>query len=322
MNKKSDLFIMMGLYGNSTPENVLNRAYVASTLDLVDKGEKAENIGRIIVSTNSNSIMEGLSGDSRVEIEKTEKDFHFENEFEKILIKYKPESLLYFSGGSGVLLDAGDIDSFSNLLIERKGAIIANNFYSSDFVGLNPADKILDIGIPNRDNMLGWKSRQAGYSPFELKRNAKTQYDLDSPLDLIPLSITAAAEGRLGEAIDCLSFEHNEIEQILPLLTDAQSSIKIAGRIGSTTWKYFEKCAACETNIVSEGRGLFASGKLDRSEQKFVTYGLLERMGYKNMLEYLLGDSDALFLDTRVLFAGKGIWPEKPDRFWSDLKKP
>lgn len=322
MNKKSTLLIMTGISGDSKPERILNEAYAASTFDLAEKGVEAENIGKVVVSTNSTFIAEKLENRVHVELDSEEKKFHFGDKFKEILKKYEPSSLLYFSGGSGVLFDVRDLDEFSRLLLEREGAIVANNFYSSDFVGLNPASKILEEQLPDRDNMLGWKSRGAGYEPFELKRSAKTQYDIDTPLDLIPLSITDVAENNLEETLKSLWFKSKDLEEIVPLLTDAQSSITFVGRIGSSTWNYLEKTAACETNIVSEGRGLYASGSKDRSSKEYIANVLLEEKGMAGALDCLLGDSEALFLDTRVLYAGRGMWPSAPDRFWSDLKEP
>ncbi len=316
------MLIMTGLYGESRPEEVLNEAYEVSTLDLVEKGRKAENVGEIIVSTNSDSISGQLSEEVCAEVDSFEGSFHFGREFKRILKKYKPGPLLYFGGGSGILLDVEDLESFASLVSEREDVIIANNFYSSDFFGLNPSEGMLDVELPNRDNNFGWRSRGAGYRPFELKRTAKTLYDIDSPLDLSPLAITGAAKNRLEDLLNSFQFVSKEVEKVIPLLTDAESSITFAGRIGSSTWTYLESAAACETNIVSEGRGLYASGEMDRSSQKYVLSGLLERMGPEKTLEYLLGNSDALFLDTRVLYAGRGMWPDDPDRFWSDLKKP
>jgi hypothetical protein len=48
----------------------------------------------------------------------------------------------------------------------------------------------------------------------------------------------------------------------------------------------------------------------------------LEAVGMEKLFETLATMGQALFLDNRVLFAHRGIWPSAADRFHSDLRQP
>ena len=65
-----------------------------------------------------------------------------------------------------------------------------------------------------------------------------------------------------------------------------------------------------------------ASGRQARGEVRSLLGYYLEEVGLERFFETLATMGQALFLDNRVLFAHRGLWPSAADRFHSDLRQP
>jgi hypothetical protein len=108
----------------------------------------------------------------------------------------------------------------------------------------------------------------------------------------------------------------------LPLILEREATILVAGRVSSATWSYVERETACNTRVLSEERGMRASGRQARGEVRSLLGYYVEAMGLARTFETLATMGQALFLDNRVLFAHRGLWPTAADRFYSDLRQP
>ena len=64
-----------------------------------------------------------------------------------------------------------------------------------------------------------------------------------------------------------------------------------------------------------------ASGRQARGEALSLLGFYLDEVGLERFFATLAKMSQAVFLDSRVLFAHRRIWPSAPDRFYSDLRQ-
>lgn len=65
-----------------------------------------------------------------------------------------------------------------------------------------------------------------------------------------------------------------------------------------------------------------ASGRQARGEVRSLLGYYLEAVGLDRLFETLATMGQAVFLDNRVIFAHRRIWPSAADRFNSDLRQP
>jgi hypothetical protein len=83
-----------------------------------------------------------------------------------------------------------------------------------------------------------------------------------------------------------------------------------------------ERETACSTRVLSEERGMRASGRQARGEVRSLLGYYLDAVGLERFFEALATMGQAIFLDNRVIFAHRGLWPSAADRFYSDLRQP
>ena len=167
--------------------------------------------------------------------------------------------------------------------------------------------------------MLG---EDAGLPIRELPRTGATQFDVDTPVDLLTLASHPGAGPHTRAYLEGLALDLSHLDAALALMLDRDATILVAGRISSATWSYLERETACSTRVLSEERGMRASGRQARGEVRSLLGYYLEAVGMEKLFETLATMGQALFLDNRVLFAHQGFWPSAADRFHSDLRQP
>lgn len=322
MNEGVTFVVATGVQGDSLPERALNRGLEANTLDLLEVTDSVSDIDGRILITNSDRLIELSAAEyPDVVIERSTSDFHFGRSLFEAIRRYEIENLFYAGGGSGTLFDKKDFEKIVSFLVRSSGKMLANNFYSADMIGISPAQEILKLDPPERDNDLGWLARDAGFEPYEMTRSAKSQLDLDTPADLIPLKLSGRADGRLKNHLSTVNSESTRIQDVLPQLTDQNSRLVIGGRLGASTWSYLEKNAACQIDVISEGRGSY-NGDRKKVTRSYWLGKILQERGPETLISSLGEKGTGLFIDSRVLFDFLGKWPSRKDRFSSDLLDP
>jgi len=156
----------------------------------------------------------------------------------------------------------------------------------------------------------------------ELPRCGATQFDIDTPMDLLTLAAHPEAGPHIGGYLEGLALDTSHLDAALPLMLDREATILVAGRLSSSTWSYLERQTACSTRILSEERGMRASGRQARGEVRSLLGYYLDAVGLDRVFETLATMAQAIFLDSRVVFAHRGLWPTAADRFHSDLRQP
>jgi hypothetical protein len=119
-----------------------------------------------------------------------------------------------------------------------------------------------------------------------------------------------------------MELDVSSLEAALPLFLDRDATILVAGRVSSATWSYLERETACSTRVLSEERGMRASGRQARGEVRSLLGHYLDAVGLQRFFETLATMGQAVFIDNRVIFAHRGLWPTAADRFHSDLRQP
>ena len=343
MDSKLDILLMAGKKNNSEPVKMVSKAIELSTKDTIDKflriKKKEKNIGKIILSTNSESLINELKGKSIIiEPDKPQKKFHFGKKLKELINKYEIDKIFYMGGGSGVLLKIEDIKNIINTILDKdkivnklnkdeisdkKKIFITNNLYSTDFIAFSPANIINSIELFNNDNEIAWILRNnCDFQGISLPRNAATQLDIDTPIDLLTIKNHPALSKNVKNYIEIFDINTTKIEKALKYFAIEDSNVLIAGRTNSDVWSFLENSTACRIRLFAEERGMRASGRQKREEVRSIFGFYLQEFGIKKFFKTLSQLGDAAFIDSRVILSHFKMWPSDNDRFYSDLLKP
>lgn len=318
------LLIMTGVTEGSEPERMVSQTRQAITLDLVERVMTVPSLKPVIVATNSPALARRLAGyPILVDVDSSDEPFHFGRRLVGLIAHYGLERCFYMGGGAGPLLPATDMAAIGEMMGSADRQLITNNFYSSDFVAFGPTSILAEVVPPDTDNQLAWLlGEEAGLPIRELPRTGATQFDVDTPMDLLTLAAHPGAGPHTKAYLDSLNLDTAHLDAALPLMLDRDATILVAGRVSSATWGYLERETACSTRVLSEERGMRASGRQARGEVRSLLGYYLDAVGLDRFFETLATMGQALFLDNRPIFAHQGYWPSAADRFYSDLRQP
>jgi len=320
------LLVMSGGSRASALERLVTEAREAAVQDTVERAMAAPSIGRIVVATDSHVLADRLKGlPVEVDLDAPDEPFHFGRRLAGCIERHQMRRILYVGGGSGVLLTAEDLDEMARLVAGPEPRLVVNNFFSVDFAAWTPADCLASLALPEHDNALGWllgqdPIRGSGILPtVALERRAATQFDIDTPLDLLLVRAHPAVGRHLRGYLAGLDLSAPHLERAWPYLANKQAEVVFAGRIGAETWAYLERRCACRTRVFAEERGMRADGRLARGEVRSLLGLLMAHVGLKGGFDALAQLGDAAFVDSRVLWAHFGRWPPPQERYLSDL---
>jgi hypothetical protein len=318
------LLIMTGVSEGSEPERMVSQTRQAITLDLVDRALHVPSLRPLVVATNSPALADRLASyPILVDVDSPHEAFHFGRRLLALVARYNMARCFYLGGGAGPLLSVADLANIAETMLAKDRQLVTNNFYSSDFVAFGPTTILKNLPPPDTDNELAWLlGEDAGLPIRELARTGATQFDVDTPVDLFTLSSHPDAGPHTRAYLDTLALDTSHLDAALPLLLDRDATILVAGRVSSATWSYLERETACSTRVLSEERGMRASGRQSRGQVRSLLGYYLDEVGLDRFFQTLATMGQALFLDNRVIFAHRGMWPSATDRFSSDLRRP
>jgi len=318
------LVIMTGVHEASEAERMMAGARLAITQDTIERAQGLPDLGRIVLSTNSQSLA-AWAGARGVEVELDARDgsFHFGRNLQALSEKYHVERLFYMGGGSGALLSREEMAQIIERLTSAERLLITNNYYSTDFAAFAPAAALAGIQLPSIDNDLGWLLGESAGLPNEtLPRRASTQFDVDTPTDLMVLAPHPGAGAHTRAFVKTLALDTTHIQRAMLPLVDRDAEVMVAGRVSAAVWDYLERETACRVRVFAEERGMRASGRLARGEARSLLGYYYQQVGPQRFFDTLAQLGSAVFLDSRVLFAHLGVWPPAADRYNSDLRLP
>ena len=239
----------------------------------------------------------------------------------KAVARFDIRRLLYFGGGSAPLLDDETLGRVIERLAAADSGVFSNNLFASDWAAIAPASAIeqWQERLP-KDNMLGWVlSTEAGYPAGSLPPSAASRLDIDTPGDLLTLSLHPATKAHLRRTLDELALDTGPLREALAVLATPASHVLIAGRLAPEAWSALNQVTRCWLRVVSEERGMVSSGRLARGEAYSILGDYIERLGMMAFFDMLAQQAGAALIDNRVLMAHHGRWPSTADRFASDL---
>ncbi|MBF6611806.1 MAG: hypothetical protein IVW55_01600 [Chloroflexi bacterium] len=323
-------------------ERLIIEAQIAATLDLLAMAAGANAFNQAILVTEETGLQQAALSDAAgwptsipfsIEQQAGE-SFHFGETLRAICRSYRLERVVYVGGGAAPLATRRDIVDLA-LAVSGDGECVAsNNLYSADMVAFHPASALARIAPPPTDNDLAWLLHfKAGLPYAAMPRSLATQFDIDTPTDLAALwwaTQSPPLGGVLGPRITALLPQAplaipllaRRVEESYRVMSTRRAEVLVAGRVSSWVWKRLETNLPCQTRIVSEERGMRASGREARGEVRSLLGLFTDRAGTAELMDALGHICDAAFLDSRVLFAHRRLNVSRPDRFASDALVP
>jgi hypothetical protein len=257
-----------------------------------------------------------------------------------VIERYEVRRAFYLGGGSAPLMDGAALRAVAEAIRCEDGLIATNNIHSSDWAAFAPAEAaVRHAGALYSDNSLGWVlSQQGGLAAREWPRSAATQFDLDTPTDVLIAgllrpdrsgdsvgrlrSVRSGIGSHLQAHIAALGWDDAHLRAARQVLLSFAKQVIIAGRVPHSTWAQVEDQTACWLRVFSEERGMRASGRQANGRVRSLLADHVARVGVRGFFDAMAEMGEALFLDSRVILAARKNWPGPADRFYSDLRRP
>lgn len=321
MSPEVSLVIFEGGPINSSLEEKMHQVRQGIVLDLINKARDA-GFKRIILATSYPELgakVEKL-GVEVIFDEGDEEPFHFGGHLWALVQRYRLEKIVYMGGAAAPLVHSAELKYIREILEENERILVVNNFYSADIVGFAPGRLLGEIKLPSIDNTLALAlSSDTGVRWMALQRSLGLNFDMDTPADLLIMSVHPDLGPYTKEAVKELHWDFTRYDAIKRLLGDPQGELVLYGRIGSNLFQYLDSHTRCRLRLFSEERGLKALGRDKRGEVISLLGRLAEELGFTGFFEFLGEIAQGAVLDSRVLFE-HFHWELTPaERFASDL---
>ncbi len=291
----------------------------AMTLDVVEKVKHIPEIDGVYLSTNYPDLAESAAA-LGVTVVEEEQPFHFGRCLQNVVNLHQLDGVIYVGGASCPFLTGDEFRQIAQELRTRKSVVYTNNPQSSDIVAFTPGDAINHIELPENDNTLATALRnQAGLERVLLPHSVGVHFDIDTPSDVLVMSLSPKVGPRTRQALDALRWDNSRVRRAMELIALPQSNILLAGRVNPWTMSHVGTYYRCRLRVISEERGMRALGRAERGEVHSMLGFLLEQLSPRGFVDYISSIADAAFIDTRVLFAHLHRSLEEGQRFSSDL---
>ncbi|MCL5110595.1 MAG: hypothetical protein M1401_17360 [Chloroflexi bacterium] len=321
MGKRVSVLVFVGAGGPSEPERLVQGAQEAIALDTIERVLGRDWCEEVIVASGSADFAERVA-DLPVILERDRADFHFGRRLLELVEKYRVERAFYIGGGAGSLLTDEEMNTVGRAAL-ADDVVAANNFFSTDFAAFAPARALARFAPPAIDNNLAWLLHyEAGLRSQPLERTPGSQLDVDTPTDLMMLQVHPLVGRHALAYLEGVHLDLSRVREAMRCLTDRSAEITVAGRVGSHVWARLETDLACRKRIYAEERGMRASGREGGHQVRSLLGSYLEAVGPRRFFGTLALPSQAIFMDSRVIFHHLRLELSNPDRFWSDLLRP
>ena len=319
------LVLFCGGMGGSAIEDAFASALRECALDTLAEARATAAFARYIVVADEPSAAElrdRLPSDVTLDVDAPGSGFHFGRRLTDVVIRYELHRPVYI--GCGLPLIKGDeLAAVARAVSTSEKAVVANNFFSADLLGIVPGDVVREVDLPDNDRIIPRLLRdKAGLENRALPRSIANQFDIDTTGDLALLAYAGGAGPNLQRYIDGAGIDTTRLERAAMLFTDRDAEVVVAGRVGTQTWQYLEAETACRVRMFAEERGLQAAGRDVNGEARSLLAYHIDAVGMQRFFEELAEMGQAAFIDTRPLFAHRGLKPSRPDRFLCDAMIP
>jgi hypothetical protein len=320
-------------------ERMVAGAQSAATYDLLLRAADSAAFDRAVLVTEDGEVARSagaLSDVLPVEVlnHGADEPFHFGRRLAATIEAMGLERVVYAGGGALPLAGADTLERLALAVGGDAPCVYTNNLFSADLVAFYPASSLSLIDLPAADNDLAWLLHyRAGLPYAAAPRTLDTQFDIDTPTDVAVLRHATSSpplQARVGTYLAAhLKRAHEQIpalsaavERAAGVMATRRAQVLFAGRLSAQNWRRLELNLPSQTRVISEERGMRASGREARGEARSVLGLYAEMAGPAGLVHAIEQVSDAAFLDTRVLFAHRGLSPTRADRFASDALLP
>jgi hypothetical protein len=319
------LVLFCGGMGGSAIEDAFAEALRECALDTLDEARGTAAYARYIAVADEASaaaLRPRLPADVTLDIDPPGEPFHFGRRLSGVIQRYELHRPVYI--GCGLPLIKGDeLAAVARAVATSEKAVVSNNFFSADLLALVPGAVVNEVELPDNDRIIPRLLRdKAGLENRALPRSIANQFDIDTSGDLALLAYAGGAGPNLQRHIDAAGIDTTRLERAATSFTDRDAEVVVAGRVGTQTWQYLEAETACRVRMFAEERGLQAAGRDVNGEARSLLAYHIEAVGMQRFFEELAQMGQAAFIDTRPLFAHRGLKPSRPDRFLSDAMLP
>jgi hypothetical protein len=319
------LVLFCGGMGGSPVEDGLADALRECALDTLEEARATGAYAAyvLVLDEASARYFEGrLPADVDLDIDRPGEPFHFGHCLRDVILSRGLQRPVYI--GCGLPLIKGDeLLAIATGLNSAERAVVSNNFYSADLLGIVPGDVVRDLELPNNDRILPrLLCDTAGLANLALPRTMANQFDIDTPGDLAMLAYAGGAGRNLQRYLDQHPPDTSRLAAASRLFTNRNAEVLVTGRVGSQVWQYLESETACRIRMYSEERGMQAAGRDSNGQARSLLAYHLQSVGTQHFFEELGTMADAAFIDTRPIFAHLSLEPSRPDRFLSDAMTP
>jgi len=316
--EKVTLVIFEGGQARTELDELLIAIRKAVTLDTMTKALAAPGLDQVLLCTNYRDLAREAA-ELGVLVDFSLEPFHFGRRLAGIIVKYGLEKVIYMGGVSAPLLQPEDLTSMAQTLREQKHVVLVNNVQSADLVAFTPAQMALQIPPPENDNSLGYLLREAGLTRLLIPNSPRINFDLDTPTDMMILALQPDCGPRAGALLRNLDWDYSRLKRAREVLKQTAAEVVIAGRVGAPIMTYINSNFPLRLRVYSEERGMKALGREERGEVVSLLGFHLDRVGPAGFFADLAQLAQAVFLDSRVLFAHWKKAVSEWDRFHSDL---
>ncbi len=317
------ILILSGIEGEGEVEQWVAEGRHAALRDTVNWALTLPAVDRVIIATAEPDLPTLYPHPEMVwDLDPPGEPFHFGRRLAALTETYPADVFVYLGAGSVPLLPPAVLaQALAEVTQSPTPLAITNNLYSSDWLIFNcPAAIRARPERLERDNALGWVLKtEAGVEVRALAPSAATRVDIDTPADLLLLSLHPRTQPELTAYLRAHPHDTTQYWAATQKLFTPASHITLIGRVASGVWNYLETRTQVWTRVFSEERGMAASGRQTAGQVQSLVAAHLARVGADQFFAELSQMSDAIFFDTRVLLAHHQRWPSAADRYASDL---
>ncbi|HHX73282.1 MAG TPA: hypothetical protein GX699_00060 [Firmicutes bacterium] len=317
-----DVIIFEGGNAKSPVEKMLVAARHAALKDNLQKISALPEVERIILVTNQPSLA-ALAGLPRVCVETNNlspEQFHFGRQLQNLVDRYRCRAVLCMGGAAVPLMAAEEWSFVCREILAGEKRYVTNNVQSADLIAFNPAAVIKQYAPPATDNALALLLRyDARFTQILLPVTLGTQFDIDTPTDLLILAASPFGGRELRAALDSFHLRTDRLQQLKTVLCGQYEEVALIGRVGAPAISRINKHFKVRLRVFSEERGMKALGRLERNEVVSLLGYWIDEIGPEKFFARLADTVAAALIDTRVLFAHRKKELSDADRFYSDL---
>lgn len=313
--------------------------------DTLDKLARVSAIDEVVLATDDLPLAEdafglgaqvwwtGPEGESPAECHTGGRhEFHFGAVLSDIIREIRPGAFFYLGGATGPLLTEQEIEVAAEALrsVPRgEGLVLANNLFSSDIVGVAPAEAVLAVTCPSHDNGLAMTLYlDAGLRFEKMAESLGTLLDIDTPADAMILSTCHGLgprtgrffeEARLKPGVYERLTDRSRLDAVAKVMLIPMAEIGLFGRVSPRTIEKINSVTKCRVRALSEERGMRSLGREGAGTCDSLLARFIADLGPARVVGHIADVCAAALVDTRPLFAHRGRRVPTADRFYSDL---